>query len=51
MAKKGKGKEAKLCFGAHVLMDNREVPVCITVRTNAAQRASGLRFRGRYGSV
>ena len=24
MAKKGKGKEAGLCFGAHVLMDNRE---------------------------
>ena len=24
LAKKGKGKEAKLCFGAHVLMDNRE---------------------------
>lgn len=24
LAKKGKGKEAKLCFGANVLMDNRE---------------------------
>ena len=24
LAKKGQGKEAKLCFGAHVLMDNRE---------------------------
>ena len=24
LAKKGKGKEVKLCFGAHVLMDNRE---------------------------
>ena len=24
LAKKGKGKEARLCFGAHVLMDNRE---------------------------
>ena len=24
LAKKGRGKEARLCFGAHVLMDNRE---------------------------
>ena len=24
LARKGKGKEASLCFGAHVLMDNRE---------------------------
>ena len=24
LAKKGKGKEARLCFGTHVLMDNRE---------------------------
>ena len=24
LARKGKGKEARLCFGAHVLMDNRE---------------------------
>ena len=24
LARKGKGKEAQLCFGAHVLMDNRE---------------------------
>ena len=24
LAKKGKGKEARLCFGAHVLMDNRK---------------------------
>ena len=24
LARKGKGKEARLCFGTHVLMDNRE---------------------------
>ena len=24
LARKGKGKEARLCFGAHVLIDNRE---------------------------
>ena len=36
LAKKGKGKEAKLCFGAHVLMDNREGLV-VDVRPTPAE--------------
>ena len=35
LAKKGKGKEARLCFGAHVLMDNREGLV-VNVRLTSA---------------
>ena len=38
LARKGKGKEARLCFGAHVLMDNREGPV-VDVRLTPAEGA------------
>ena len=38
LAKKGKGKEARLCFGAHVLMDNREGLV-VDVRLTPADGA------------
>ena len=41
LARKGKGKEAKLCFGAHVLMDNREglvVDVRLTLVEGASER-------------
>jgi transposase len=33
--KKGKGKEAKLCFGAHVLMENRH-GLCVDFRVESA---------------
>jgi transposase len=33
--KKGKGKEAKLCFGAHVLMENRQ-GLCVDFRVESA---------------
>ena len=45
LAKKGKGKEAKLCFGAHVLMDNREglvVDVRLTPAGGASERDAAL---------
>ena len=45
LAKKGKGKEAKLCFGAHVLMDNREglvVDVRFTPAGGASERDAAL---------
>ena len=45
LARKGKGKEAKLCFGAHVLMDNREglvVDVRLTPAGGASEREAAL---------
>ncbi len=36
LAKKGRGKEARLCFGTHVLMDNREGLV-VDVRSHASR--------------
>ena len=45
LARKGKGKEAKLCFGAHVLMDNREglvVDVRLTPVEGASERDAAL---------
>ena len=45
LAKKGKGKKAKLCFGAHVLMDNREglvVDVRLTPAGGASERDAAL---------
>ena len=45
LAKKGKGKEAKLCFGAHVLMDNREglvVDVRLTPADGVSERQAAL---------
>ena len=44
LARKGKGKEARLCFGAHVLMDNREglvVNVRLPLPVNARQLTVG----------
>jgi transposase len=41
LAKKGKGKEAKLCFTGHVLMENRNglvVNACITPATGTCER-------------
>ena len=45
LAKKGKGKEARLCFGAHVLMDNRAglvVDVRLTPADGAWERVAAL---------
>ena len=45
LARKGKGKEARLCFGAHVLMDNREglvVDVRLTPADGASEREAAL---------
>ena len=45
LAKKGKEKEAKLCFGAHVLMDNREglvVDVRFTLAGGTWERDAAL---------
>ena len=45
LAKKGRGKEARLCFGAHVLMDNREglvVDVRLTPADGPGERAAAV---------
>ena len=45
LVKKGKGKEARLCFGAHVLMDNREglvVDVRLTPADGTSERDAAL---------
>ncbi len=45
LARKGSGREAKLCFAGHVLMDNREglvVDVEITQATGTAERDTAL---------
>jgi transposase len=45
IARKGKGKEARLCFAGHVLMENRNglvVDVVITRATGTAERDTGL---------
>lgn len=45
MARKGKGKEARLCFAGHVLMENRNglvVDVVVTKATGTAERDTAL---------
>jgi len=45
LAKKGKGKEAKLCFMGHILMENRNglvVNVAMTQATGTAEREAAL---------
>lgn len=47
LAKKGKGKEAKLCFMGHVLMENRNglvVDVSLTQATGTAEREAALQM-------
>ena len=49
LARKGKGKEARLCFGAHVLMDNREglvVDVRLTPADGAGERDAAIVMLG-----
>jgi len=50
LAKKGKGKEAKLCFMGHVLMENRNgliVDVAMTQATGTAERETALEMLGK----
>ena len=50
LARKGKGKEARLCFGAHVLMDNREglvVDVRLTPADGTGEREAALEMLGK----
>jgi hypothetical protein len=50
LAKKGKGKEAKLCFMGHVLMENRNglvVDVAMTRATGTAERDTALELLGK----
>ena len=53
LAKKGKGKEARLRFGAHVLMDNREglvVDVRLTPADGTSERDAALEIMVRAPS-
>lgn len=50
LAKKGRGKEAKLCFTGHVLMENRNglvVDVSFTQATGTAERDAALDMLGQ----
>jgi len=50
LAKKGKGKEAKLCFMGHILMENRNglvVDVAMTRATGTAEREAALQMLGK----
>ncbi|MEX5218427.1 MAG: transposase [Nitrospira sp.] len=50
LARKGTGKEAKLCFSGHVLMDNRQglcVDLQIAPATGTAERDTALRMLRR----
>jgi hypothetical protein len=45
LARKGPGREAKLCYQGHVLMENRHglvVAACATLATGTAEREAGL---------
>lgn len=54
LARKGQGKEARLCFSGHVLMENRNglvVDVAITQATGTAEREAALdMMKGVSGS-
>jgi transposase len=50
LARKGRGKETKLCFAGHVLMENRNglvVDVDVTQATGRAEREAALRMLDR----
>lgn len=52
LARKGKGKEARLCFAGHVLMENRNglvVDVAVTRATGTAERETALELLSRVG--
>ncbi len=50
LARKGPGREAKLCLAGHVLMENRNglvMDVLVTTATGTAERDAGLRMLAR----
>jgi transposase len=50
LARKGKGKEAKLCFSGHVLMENRNglcLDISVVQATGTAEREEALGMIGR----
>lgn len=50
LAKKGKGKEARLCFMGHILMENRNglvVDVAMNKATGTAEREAALEMLGK----
>lgn len=52
LMRKGKGREAKLCFAGHVLLDNRHglcVDLAVTPATGTAERAAAVALLGRQG--
>ena len=54
LARKGPGKEAKLCFAGHVLMENRNglaVGVLVTEATGRAERQAGVDLLSRLRGV
>ncbi len=54
LARKGPGKEAKLCFAGHVLMENRNglaVGVLVTQATGRAERQAAVKLLSRLRGV
>jgi len=54
LARKGPGKEAKLCFAGHVLMENRNglaLGVLVTEATGRAERQAGVDLLSRLRGV
>lgn len=52
LARKGKGREARLCFAGHALMENRHglvVDLAVTPATGTAEREAAERMLGRQG--
>lgn len=52
LMRKGRGKEAKLCYSAHVLMENRNgfvVDIEVAHATGTAEREQALAMLGRLG--
>ena len=50
LARKGEGKETRLCYAGHVLMENRHglvVDVALTQATGRAEREAALQMLGR----
>jgi transposase len=51
--RKGKGKEAKLCYAGHVLMENRSglvVDGCLSLATGKAERTAAIRMVENFGA-
>lgn len=53
LAKKGKGKEAKLCYGGHVVTENRNglvVNACVTLATGSCETQAALEMLDQLAS-